>query len=465
MLQRTREHLALILIGLLPLHALFVTVGTRLLTGPGHAPLTTLALWKEIVLFAILGMAAVEWTQQKEKHRKIRLDRLDICILILLGLSVFVTALTHGDWRLYLFGFKYDFVPLIVFLILRRVPWSEWFSNTAITVIVALGGVVALYGLATLALPMSFFRALGYSDLHSLYLPGSPLAAFQQVGGAGIRRIQSTFSGPNQLGLWLILPWSFCIVRFFSNWFRVEHPLLHPGPEDEERRMCGFYGSFLIIIGLAILFTFSRTAWLAALVVAVIFIVKTMPERRVGKHLLRLFGVGVMLLILVTIVAPTTVVRLTSSRDHIIKPLIAMNSIAQHQFGQGLGTAGPASNRVSDPCVFLEEGSDASWAADRPSLCVFVGSNQVQPPGRACNCPYVTENWYLQMGVEMGVIGFAVYLALIIFILLRLASFSTIFLPFLGISIAGLLLHAWEGSAVAYTLWILTAVQIGKRGE
>jgi uncharacterized membrane protein YgaE (UPF0421/DUF939 family) len=32
------------------------------------------------------------------------------------------------------------------------------------------------------------------------------------------------------------------------------------------------------------------------------------------------------------------------------------------------------------------------------------------------------------------------------------------FLIFLGISIAALFLHAWEDSAVAYTVWILLAV-------
>src|SRR3989338_8611192 len=211
MLQRVREQVALLLIGLLPLHAFLVTVGTKMLEGSGHAPLPALALWKEVLLLVILLLAAAEFVVQEQ--RKIRLDRLDICILVLLALSLLVTALTHGNWKLYLFGFKYDFVPLVAFAILRRVPWSEQFRSAAVTVIVVIGGAVALYGLATLALPMSFFRALGYSDLHSLYLPGGPLAAFQQVGGAGVRRIQSTLSGPNQFGLWLLLPWSFCLVR------------------------------------------------------------------------------------------------------------------------------------------------------------------------------------------------------------------------------------------------------------
>jgi hypothetical protein len=39
-MQRIRESLALILIALLPFHALAVTLLTKLIAGPGHAPLT-----------------------------------------------------------------------------------------------------------------------------------------------------------------------------------------------------------------------------------------------------------------------------------------------------------------------------------------------------------------------------------------------------------------------------------------
>ncbi|KKW38368.1 MAG: hypothetical protein UY85_C0034G0010 [Candidatus Peribacteria bacterium GW2011_GWB1_54_5] len=445
MLQRVREQVALLLIGLLPLHAFLVTVGTKMLEGPGHAPLPVLALWKEILLLVILLLATAEFSVQKQ--RRIRFDRLDACILVLLALSLLVTALTHGNWKLYLFGFKYDFIPLIAFLVLRRVSWSTWFQRAAVAVIMTVGGMVALYGLATLALPMSFFRALGYSDLHSLYLPGGPLAAFQQVGGAGVRRIQSTLSGPNQLGLWLLLPWSFCLVRL-----SLKKPLKHI------RVLL-----LLSAVGRALLFTFSRTAWLAALVIAVVFAIKVMPGQRAGKHLIQLFGAGVILLVVATIISPTTVVRFASSRDHLLKPLAAAQSVFAHPFGQGLGIAGPASNRVSDACVFLEAGADTGWAADRPDLCVFVGGEQMQPADRACSCPFVTENWYLQTGVEMGLLGFVIFLTLIILVLLQLTAVPAVFLPFLGISVAGLFLHAWEESAVAYTLWMLVAAQIQQK--
>ena len=53
-MQRVREYLTLVLIGLLPFHAFLVTVFTKIIKGNGNAPLTLLALWKEMLIVIIL---------------------------------------------------------------------------------------------------------------------------------------------------------------------------------------------------------------------------------------------------------------------------------------------------------------------------------------------------------------------------------------------------------------------------
>jgi len=472
MTQKFRESLSLLLIGVLPLHALLVTVGTKIALGPGHAPLTELALWKEFILLTVLCLACFEIFKKRSWGR---IDLTDTLILFLLGIALVVSYQLQVPLKQFAFGLKYDFFPLVAFIVLRRVQWSEWFRVLLIRVILMIGALVAAFGVLTFFVPQSFFAMLGYSDLHSLYLPGGPLAAFQQIGESGVRRIQSTMSGPNQLGLWLLLPWSVGVLEFLATFDQPHRLIRLIFPQNGSGRPRWFYGVYLLLIGTALLLTFSRSAWIAAAVIALTAVWMQFSVKEAARHLLRVTGLSVMCLLLVVVLAPNTLIRLSSSRDHLLKPLHAMKVMQENPLGLGLGAAGPASNRVSDACVFLDAGADTAWAADRPDLCVFAGDVQVQPEEPACNCPFVTENWYLQIGTELGFIGMILFMLLTLTILRRLyvPNANTdepndilspeVFLPFLGISVAAIFLHSWEGAAVAYSLWLMAAVAFAKR--
>jgi hypothetical protein len=458
MLSLIRERLTLILLILLPFHAFLVTVLTKVFAGPNHAPITVLSLWKEGLLGLILIVAIAEIVTSKSRFW--RIDWIDGMIVGLVVLSVLVSLTTGQSVNTYLLGFRYDFVPLIAFLILRRVEWSEWFLQKAAVALLIDGVAIATYGIATLFLPQSFFTWLGYSDKHSLYIPSGPVAAFQYIGESGIRRVQSTFSGPNQFGLWLLLPWSVVLSYLISSarkqWIVVAG----------------------LVIGAGILVSFSRSAWISAVVIALVFAYRNFSTRNFYRSLLYGGVIAVLCGSVLLTLNPSVLSRATSSGDHLRLPLEAVQKMIQHPFGLGIGTAGPASNRTSDTCVKLQEGADASWAKDAPGLCVFVGGTQVQPVGRACHCPLLTENWYLQMGVELGVIGFVLFCVLTVMVGWKLAKRfgdhprvgtpapqEIILFGFIGISVAALFLHAWEDAAVAYTVWILVATRLSLRGN
>ena len=491
MLRVVRERLAIGLIMLLPFHALFVTVFTKMIAGPGHAPLSYLAVWKEVFLAILLLLAFLElWPKirsSEDADSPWTLDAIDWCILLGLVLAVVTSYvvggqstsfqnLLHGQLSLtdkrFLLGFKYDFLPLVMFAVLRRLPWSEAWMHHALLALLAVGAVVGVYGLVTLKLPMSYFLSLGYSDQTSLYFASGPLAAFQQVEGSLVRRAQSTFSGPNQFGLWLLIPfgaalWSFGnIVR---GWL--------------EARRIGFSACFVLLlfltacIKLGILVSLSRTAWIAAGAMTIVFLVYLFfRSLRAGRR--RIFMATVLVLTTVAVAGtgfaavkmmPGLLVRLQSGAGHLEKPRQAIKLINEHPFGMGLGTAGPASNALSDTCVFLPLGSDYAWAKPRKDICLFLGGVRKLPPGKVCECPLLTENWYLQLGVEMGVLGlvFSVVLMLLVIASGRhLPSRSPriwVLLAFVGLSVAGLFLHAFEDSAVAYTIWLLLAAAVPAR--
>lgn len=463
MLQKIREHLALLLILLLPFHALAVTVVTKLIAGPNHAPLSSLALWKEGLLALILLFAFIEIVASLRK-RPIKIDLIDWMIIGLVVLAMVIHFPTHYSLLTtnYLLGFKYDLIPLIAFLVLRRVPWSDWFKARVIHSLLIVGIIVAAYGILTLILPDSFFTALGYSSLHSLYIPDGPLAAFQQIGGSALHRIQSTMSGPNQLGLWLLIPlaFSFQLSAFRKN-------------KTTHYSLLTTHAISLFLL-LAILLTFSRASWIGAFIIVASALFPVLQRMMSVQNIARLILGVIAVAIIAAFAFPSVILRSASSRDHVARPLQAIQQMLAHPFGTGLGTAGPATNRTGDACVYLEAGADASWAKDQPNLCVFVGESQVQPSS-PCNCPFLPENWYLQIGVELGWLGMFLFIGLVVMLPKKLGvrdselgmkpsqqfriSHSA-FLIFLSISIAALFLHAWEDSAVAYTVWMLVAISL-----
>ncbi|MEK7218832.1 MAG: hypothetical protein AAB728_05205 [Patescibacteria group bacterium] len=517
MLQKLRESLTLVVLALLPFHALLVTAGTRLLQGPGHAPMAALALWKEGVLGVILVLAVLEFVVQWIRRRRVvchpstelgmtRPHLLDWLIVSLIVLGIVVSVFNGVPRGEFLLGAKYDLVPLVAFLILRRVEWSAWFRALLLKTVIAVGSVVALLGVASLFLPIRFFTFLGYADLHSLYDPAGPLAPFHQIGESWVRRVQSTMSGPNQLGVWLLLPLGVCLVSVLSD-ARI---LGIQGNQRNRGNVGNLSLRFLrmhrflwfLLIAIALLLTFSRAAWIGAFVMAVVTLARILPKRIFKKAFVGILGTLGILGVTVTLLFPSVFFRLSSSRGHLTRPLQAMGVMVRHPLGQGLGSAGPATNRNREPCVFLRPQDDPSWAKSQPQLCVFLGATQVQPSDHACNCPFLPENWYLQIGVELGVLGFALFIALAFIILQSLGAFSfqlsaarnavltagrpfgpaglssipslgaegrasnglplTALFFFLGVSIAALFLHAWEDAAVAYSGWVLAAVALRK---
>jgi O-antigen ligase len=285
-------------------------------------------------------------------------------------------------------------------------------------------------------------------------------------------------SGPNQLGLWLLMPIAIAIAKIQESKKQgiqtiSKSSICKKLPVWHLDFGCSLYLGVCILELIALILTFSRAAWIGAAVIVGITLwpVLRSLSRRTAICLL---SSAFCFLVLVLVLFPAILLRAASSRGHIENPLKAIQMMIDHPFGLGLGKAGPASNRTSDACVLLDAGADVSWASDRPNLCVFVDSVQVQPLDRVCSCPFLPENWYLQIGVEMGWMGMLIFMILVVMVVVRLLDVASYELRereatrilaarsflfcFVGLSVAALFLHAWEDSAVAYTIWILIAI-------
>ena len=488
MLHKLRHLLVLIIVALLPFHALLVTYGTELIYGPGHSPVLFLALWKEALITVILLIIFFElfFVEKKKLAQiikggakwKFSLDKVTWCALGIILLSLVTELWTDVPDMQWAYGFKYTVFPLIVFLMCRKVSWEEDFlDKKIIPVLMFVSGVIALYGIVSFFLPQSLFSALGYSDAHSIYAPGSSLSAFQQISGTSIRRIQSTFAGPNQLAIWLLIPWSISLVIFLKtirNKKSEALPTTHPSSLRFAEASYPLPTSLILsiftltIIGAALVLAFSRSAWIAAFVITIIAICIQLKGRTKVITLSSIVGFVIASVLVIYLSAPELIDRSISNKHHFERTRDGVIEMFKNPLGHGLGTAGPASNRFSDACMHFDKGADISWASDRNDLCLFVEGEQVQPSDRACTCPVLPENWYVQVGYELGIVGFMMFVALVVFVIKRGQAplmkskicCNNIILAFLGVSIAALFLHAFEDSAVAYTLWILVGISL-----
>lgn len=465
MLQAIRERLTLFLLLALPLHALLVTVLTRVLVGRFQDTPLFLSMWKEILLLTLIGIAIIEILYSPQLRKEsIRLSLFDYIVIAVTFVGIAVSFWQNVPLKQLVYGIKYDIWPLALMCIFSRVHWSLWFRTAVKHCLLWVGLGVATIGLIFLILPAPVLQWLGYSETHSLFMAHKPVAAFQQIGGSSLRRLQSTLSGPNQAGIWLLIPLSFLWTSFCSA--LPEHFSTNVFLRYTKQNSITIV--ILVILLTAIVLTFSRSAWIASLLIFTLGLF-WVARHTYAKNIAT--GTVVALALLAVIgsqIFPHIIKRDLSSKGHLEKPLEALHIMMTSPFGLGLGSAGPVSNHLSDSCTIVDAGSDTSWSDPYPELCLFADGEQIKPTDRVCSCPRITENWYLQWGVEMGIIGFILSIVIVLYVLGILRKKKDVYtqsvvLAYIGVAVVGLFLHSFEDSSVAYTLALLLAPLISRK--
>ena len=123
-----------------------------------------------------------------------------------------------------------------------------------------------------------------------------------------------------------------------------------------------------------------------------------------------------------------------SATDHWEALNNGIRGIAEHPLGLGLGTSAGVGQRFSDSGAFI------------------------------------TENYYLQMGIEIGLLGMIVFILLTVTVIRYLnraakrvpdVPLGAMRLAMIGIAVGAFLLHAWTEFAVSWTAWALTGAVLG----
>jgi hypothetical protein len=403
--------------------------------GVPAAVVRPLSSWKEA-----LGLGVVVAGVQGFRASRRRLDRLDFWGLAFVGTtSVFAlaprlfSALAPTDWAVRSLGFRASAGFVILALAARHARLPEGFVTHAARVAMWVGAIVA--GIAVYEFLFSaswndfIVNKVQYTRYQLLVTDVVPfdvadIRLYSHLGGQRFVRVGSVFANPLTLGFYLVLPLAVAIERTVRSGLRSGA------------------GVMLAIIGTAIILTQTRAAIVAAVIVA-FFALRPAAGRGSGRR----WQFGMILAVLIIFALPiagvsglsqraakTTSGSEKSATDHVDSLRNGFDSVVAHPFGQGLGTSAGIGQRY-----------------------------QVQDAT-------ITENYYLQVGVEMGILGLGIFVALTLAMLRRLnraakavpdLGISAVRGAAVGLAVGAFFLHTWIDFAVAWTLWSLAGASIG----
>ncbi|HET7827657.1 MAG TPA: O-antigen ligase family protein [Candidatus Saccharimonadales bacterium] len=419
-LTRALSWLAALIIALVPFHA-FLTVWLASLVG--HY--TLLRLWKEFILVLIvLGCLylLVRDRALAKKFLAFRLVRLIAAYLALLLICGLV-ALAAGNVtaKAMCYGLLVDSRFLIFFLaVWILVSQDGWLAASWQKLLLAPSILVATFAvLQYLVLPYDYLKHFGYSQ--------STIFPYETINHNLNRlRVMSTLRGANPLGAYLIVPLSALAVGVFK--------------EKGQRRDKLMFAAGLL---LALIFSFSRSAWLGVGLSIFIIIWLLFRSFRVRKEM------GWVLAGILIVMAALTfglrnnltfenaifhtdrvsTAKESSNQGHETAFKLAIKDIEHHPLGSGVGTAGPQSVYNNHPAK-------------------------------------IAENYFLQIGQEAGIIGLVLFIAICAALgqmlyerradPLALALFASL----IGLSLVNLLSHAWSDDTLAYVWWGLAGIAL-----
>lgn len=402
----------LLLVALMPFHA-FLSIWA----GDVFGAQMVFQAWKELVIGIITLLILIVVAKDSGVRAKLK-QPLIYLIGAYMGLSFLITLIASPPILPALVGFKTNIAMLLVFIAAYLVSGLNFKLRLVKAFMISSAVVIGFGLLQAYLLPKDFLSSFGYGP--------DTLAPYFMVDPAiNAVRILSTLGGPNQLGAFLILPISLAVALMFKK-FSWWQPL------------------FIASGSLVVWHTYSRSAWLGLGIAVGITILLNLP-RRLRLPLLLLATIFAAIILNLLITSSTTSSRLQyyvfhhtienvgligSTDQHRIATDNAFAKIQSHPWGEGLGTAGPAS---------------------------FYSSS-----------PFIPESWYLQLGIEVGVLGMILFITIQIVLALQLWRVKdnigiapALIGALAGVGTVNFFLHGWADSSTALTFWTIAGASLG----
>jgi O-antigen ligase len=423
--------LIILLFILLPFYAFLITYAAKIFH-ISFSVLELVRLFKEIILIGVFTGLLWDWfrnkiqtskavgtpaTKEKEKTigSKVSFFISDFFILLYLIVLLGSALVFHSTLREVLFGVRYDFFFLLYYFIFRLfLTFYNQKKETIIKIIFWTALPVFVFAiLQFFALPKDFLVRFGYvKEAVSTFDPVNAIPAFQLLGNSSWLRVQSFFSGPNQLA-------AYCLVIIFLALGKI---LLY------KKNILAY---FVAILGIAtLILTFSRSAWVGFLVGLIVLAIINIKRKPIfaGLVLGLTLAIGLLAGFLFKNQLYEVLVRPSSTLWHITYFRDAYAVFLEHPFGIGLSKIGPASQWLGHPLV--------------------------------------SESFYLQIALETGFFGAILFIAIMILLIWEIAqtkkqiNFSVISI-IISLLVASLFLHTMaDGVLAVYVGFVLALAQV-----
>lgn len=344
--------------GVIALVVLVPFDGLRLIS---HLP-SSVSSWKEALVFATLGATFLAPEDARALGDRRRFPPWAPAAIGLIVLGVASGVAVGGQQALT--GFRIDYFYLLLGLAVWRCPLSATERDRLVSVLMATGVLTALLGIAQQAIGESRLNALGYQYNTTIITAGSHLRSF------------STFSSNFEFAYFLMLVVVMGIPIAMADTRRLRNRL--------------FLAS-LPVIGLGLLFTFTRGAWLG-LAAGGLYL-------GVRRHRILLLAVPVAVLAFAFLPGSISSTSLSSTSLGERSAGWSQNfeQVLSHPLGVGIGATGAAAAKVSQA-----QNSGSTVDTSTP------GTSTYQP-----------DNYYYKTVYELGLPG------LWLFILLLVSAFGT----------------------------------------
>jgi hypothetical protein len=360
------------------------------------------------------------------------LDVLIVSYLILVT-AYLGNSIATGKWMMGLWGFKDQVLFFIYYFLVRFIPFGREDVKKYLTLMAVIGTAIAAFGIIQAQFfGMDFLKTLGYGlekfeDWGYSYIDPN----YQRTLPGGIRFVRAISILQDALSLGAYLMVLLLILQPFYLF-----------PEEKRYRTWKQIQYFILLVGL--LYTTTRSAWIG---MAVGTLALAWRRKKFFVTLSVFFVLGILLLVIFLSIPGGSAFlyhSLFSGKEASVNVHMStygwqFQKMLDNPFGLGLGMTG----RVG-----------IKFAA------TLTGG-------------FNTECWYIQVGTQLGFLGFCLYLGIVLEILRSLLALGArlrdpflkdlthgIFAAYLACSVFGIFLNVWACHVIPIFMHLLVGMAL-----